>query len=273
MTNTVDLAAYFARVGHAGPAEPTLAVLRDLHARHPAAIAFEGLDPFLGRPVPIDPGAVQARLVRGRRGGYCHEQNALFHDVLAAIGFRVTALGGRVVWMTPGRDAPLTHRLTLVDLPEGRFVADVGFGGQTPTAPLRLDPGLEQPTPHGAYRVAQDGDVFEMQMRVGERWEPMYRFTLAPQSPVDFEMSNWFTSTHPRGRFVRNLVAARVVGEARVNLLNASLSVRHPGEGVEHRTLADARDLGEVLTEVMGLDLPVPVETIWGKLPTEPVSS
>jgi N-hydroxyarylamine O-acetyltransferase len=132
---------------------------------------------------------------------------------------------------------------------------------------------LEQATPHGTYRVAQDGDVFEMQMRVGERWEPMYRFTLAPQAQVDFEMANWFTSTHPRGRFVRNLVAARVVGEARVNLLNASLSVRHPDGGVEHGTLADARDLGEVLTGVMGLNLPVPVETIWAKLLGESVSS
>jgi N-hydroxyarylamine O-acetyltransferase len=273
MMTTVDLAAYFARIGYSGSAEPTLAVLRDLHARHPAAIAFEGLDPFLGRPVPIDPAAVRAKLVRGRRGGYCHEQNALFHDVLAAIGFSVTALGARVVWMTPGRDAPLTHRLTLVDLPEGRFIADVGFGGQTATAPLRLEPGLEQVTPHGTYRLARDGGVFETQMRVGERWEPMYRFTLAPQSQADFEMANWFTSTHPRGRFVRNLVAARVVGDARVNLLNASLSVRHPDGGVEHRTLADARDLGEVLTGVMGLDLPVPVETIWAKLLGEPVSS
>ena len=101
MTTAVDLAAYFARVGHTGPAEPTLAVLRALHARHPAAIAFEGLDPFLGRPVSIEPAAVQAKLVGTRRGGYCHEQNALFHDVLAATGFGVTALGGRGTMSVP----------------------------------------------------------------------------------------------------------------------------------------------------------------------------
>jgi N-hydroxyarylamine O-acetyltransferase len=273
MPTAIDLPAYFARIGHTGSAEPTLAVLRELHARHPAAIAFEGLDPFLGRPVSIEPDSIRDKLVHGRRGGYCHEQNALFHDVLAAIGFSVAALGARVLWMTPGRKAPLTHRLTLVDLPEGRFVADVGFGGQTPTAPLRLEPGLEQVTPHGTYRLASDSEVFETQMRVGERWEPMYRFTLAAQSPADFQMANWFTSTHPHGRFVRNLVAARVVGDTRVNLLNASLSVRHPDGTVEHRTLADTRDLGEVLTEIMGLDLPVPVEAIWAKLPTEPVSA
>src|SRR3954453_4848253 len=101
MMTTIDLAAYFARIGYCGPAEPTLAVLHDLHARHPAAIAFEGLAPFLGRPVSIQPAAIQAKLGHGRRGGYCHEQNALFYDVLAAIGFSVTVLGARVVWMTP----------------------------------------------------------------------------------------------------------------------------------------------------------------------------
>ena len=132
MATAVEVAAYFARIGHTCPAEPTLAVLHDLNTRHPAVIAFEGLDPFLGRPISIEPGAIQAKLVRGSGCGYCHEQNAPFHDVLTAIGFKVTALGGRVVWLTPGRDAPLTHRLTLVDLPEGCFVTDVGFGMREP---------------------------------------------------------------------------------------------------------------------------------------------
>ena len=111
-------------------------------------------------------------------------------------------------------------------------------------------------------------------MRLGaDRWEPMYRFALAPQSQADFEVANWFTSTHPRGRFTRNLVAARVVGETRVNLFNASLSVRGPNGGVEQRVLADARDLRDVLEGVMGLDLPVPVEAIWARLPGQPVPS
>ena len=113
----VDLPSYLRRIGHDGPVAPTLDTLRALHARHPAAIAFESLDPFLGRPVSIDPATVRTKLVGGARGGYCHEHNLLFHDVLAAIGFRVTALGARVAWMAQGRINPRTHRLTLVDLP------------------------------------------------------------------------------------------------------------------------------------------------------------
>jgi N-hydroxyarylamine O-acetyltransferase len=269
---SIDIAAYFARIDYAGPREPTLAVLRELHARHPARIAFEALDPFLGRPVELDPEAVQRKLVHGRRGGYCHEHNALFHEVLAVLGFSVTALGGRVVWMTPGRSAPLTHRLTLIDLADGPFIADVGFGGQSPTAPLRLEPGLEQVTPHGRYRIARDGQRHETQMWVGDRWEPMYHFTLVPQSRIDFEVANWFTSTHPRGRFTNNLVAARVVGENRVNLLNASVNVRGPDGVQEQRVLGGADELREVLEDVMELELPVAAETIWAKLPSQPVA-
>ena len=181
----INLSANYARIGYEGPSEPTLAVLQHLHALHPSRIAFEGLDPFLGRPVEIDPETIQTKLVQGRRGGYCHEHNALFHDVLAALGFSVTALGGRVVWMTPGHSTPKGHRLTLITLPDGLFIADVGFGGQTPTAPLRLEPGLEQTTTHGTYRLARSGRGYETLMRLSNRWEPMYRFTLDPQSHGD----------------------------------------------------------------------------------------
>src|SRR5437868_6855534 len=118
MVAQIDLPAYFTRVGYTGPREPRLDVLRELSARHLAQIPFENIDPFLGRPVDLNPEAVLAKLVHSRRGGYCHEHNALFHDVLAAIGFSVAALGGRVVWTSNGRPAPLTHRLTLVELPE-----------------------------------------------------------------------------------------------------------------------------------------------------------
>jgi N-hydroxyarylamine O-acetyltransferase len=266
-----DLAAYLARIGHAGCREPTLALLRDLHALHPAAIAFEGLDPFLGRLVDLDPAAIHAKLVRGHRGGYCHEHNALFHDMLAALGFTVVALGGRVIWMAPGRDAPMSHRLTLVHVAGTSFIADVGNGGQTPTAPLRLEPDLEQVTSHGTYCLIREGETFETRMRLRDRWEPMYRFTLEPRTRADFEVANWFTSTHPRTRFTRNLVAARVVGQTRVSLLNASLAIRYRSGDMEQRTLANARDLRHVLERIMGLEIPVAIDEIWARLPSQPV--
>jgi arylamine N-acetyltransferase len=44
------------------------------------------------------------------------------------LGFSVTSLGGRVVSAYKDGLAPLTHRLTLVQLAEETFIADVGLG-------------------------------------------------------------------------------------------------------------------------------------------------
>jgi len=264
---------YAARAGFTGAFAPGLDVLRALQWRHTHAIAFESLDPFLARPVPIDPASVRAKLLHRRRGGYCHEHNLLFHDVLAEIGFRVTPLGGRVVWARADGVAPLTHRLTLVDLPEGRFIADVGFGGQTPTMPLRLQPGLEQPTPHGHYRVGQDGDDFTLELRLRERWAALYRFRLDRQHPVDFEMANWYTSTFPRGRFTQNLICARVTGTGRVNLANRVLSMRDGDGGASTRMLGTAAELAETLEGLFGLEIPVPAAQLWDRVLAAPADA
>ena len=127
----LDLDAYLARIGYDGPREPTLEVLRAIHAAHPAAIPFEAIDVLLDRGVDISLPAVQAKLIAGRRGGYCFEQNTLFLAVLRELGFDVEPLLARVVWMRPA-DAPAgprTHMVLRVTL-EGRpWLADVGFGG------------------------------------------------------------------------------------------------------------------------------------------------
>ena len=266
-----NLAAYLARIGYSGATEPTLAVLHELCLRHLMQIPFECLDPLLGVPVNLDPVALQAKLVSGRRGGYCHEHNAIFHDVLVTLGFTVTPLGGRVIWGRNGQPAPLTHRLTLIELAEGTFIADVGFGGQSPTVPLRLEPNLEQITPHGTYRLGRQDGVFELQFQLDDdRWEGLYRFTLAPQARIDYEVANWYTSTSPRSRFTQNLIVCRVVGDARINLQNTKLSIWQPDGRVEQRVLADASDLRQVLEDVMGLALPASAETIWAKVAQQP---
>jgi N-hydroxyarylamine O-acetyltransferase len=265
MENQIDLPAYFSRIGYTGPTAPTLAVLRELCGRHLAGIAFENIDPFLGQPVDLDPEPLWVKLVRSRRGGYCQEHNALFHDVLAAIGYSVVALGGRVTSAFRGQRAPLTHRLTLVELVDGCFIADVGAGGRSPTAPIRLEPDIDQNTPHGIYRVTREREVFELQVQTRDRWDDIYQFTLDPQSHVDFEVANWFTSTHPRSLFTQNLVVCRVVGDTRVNLLNTRLSVRLPDGQFEQRVLENANELAKLLNEVMNLELPVSSDLIWVK--------
>src|SRR4051794_12144270 len=93
---TFDLGAYLQRIGYDGPREPVAAVLEAVHLAHLTHIPFENLDAFLGRPTRIDLASLQAKLVRGRRGGRCTEHNTLLAAALEALGFPVTRLVGRV---------------------------------------------------------------------------------------------------------------------------------------------------------------------------------
>src|SRR5438552_5613549 len=122
------LDAYLARIGYTGPREPTPAVLEAVHLAHATHIPFENLDIQLGRPILLDLASLQAKLVHGRRGGYCFEQNTLFAAALEQLGFRVTRLAARVR-IGATRLSPRTHMTLKVDVDEGSWLADVGFGG------------------------------------------------------------------------------------------------------------------------------------------------
>jgi N-hydroxyarylamine O-acetyltransferase len=257
MTDSFDLDAYLRRIGHAGPVAPDLATLQALVFHHACAIPFENLDPLLGRPPLLDPASLQRKLVAGRRGGYCFEQNLLLRQALLAIGFRVTAHAARVLWGQPeDHVGARSHMLLRVDLDDGPRIADVGFGGQTLTGVLRLDPGIEQPTPHEPFRLLPVDRDFKLQTKTGEEWRSLYRFDLQEQWPVDYEASNWYLATHPASHFVTGLTVARPQPGSRHALRDAEYALHRLGGGTERRTLADVGEMKTVLAEVFGLALP-----------------
>lgn len=254
---SLDLDAYLKRIGYSGPRAPTLEVLRTLHFQHAQAIAFENLNPVSGRPVHLDLHSLEAKLVRGGRGGYCFEQNLLFSHALSALGFNVTGLAARVLWGAP-EDAirPRSHMLLLIDIAGEPYIADVGFGGQTLTGPLRLVADIEQSTPHEPYRLVRvDGD-FKLQSRVGGLWKSLYRFDLQPQYEADYEVANYYLYTNPSSRFRTTLVAARPTADRRYGLANNAFSIHHLNGPSERQTLTSVAAVRRVLEEVFALAPP-----------------
>ncbi len=254
---TIDLDAYFDRIGYRGRRAPTLPTLRELHALHPLAIAFESIDPWLGRPVSIAPEAIASKLIYGRRGGFCYEHNMLFWCVLEQLGYPVRALSARVVYSTPpaGGRHPRNHMLMLVSLSEGDFIADVGFGGLTLTAPLRLEAGPVQPTPHEPIKLSRSGGQFVLEAKAGEQWRAMYQFGLEDYIVPDFEMANWFMSTYPGSPFVARLVAARPLADRRLALANTSLSIHHLNGPTEKRSITSVGALRRLLEQDFAIAL------------------
>lgn len=259
----VDLDAYFDRIGYRGSRAPTLETLQNLVTAHLAAITFENVDVLLGRGIDIAPRAVDAKLVAGRRGGYCYEQNGLFKRVLAALGFEVDGFMGRVRLNHRPGDPPMARsHMTLKVLVEGApHLVDVGFGGTTPPAPLRLDETRPQRTAHGRYRILSFGPSRLLQAEIDGVWGDLYEVGAEAQLDVDYAPANWFTSTHPSSFFTRELVAARTTPEARHTLYGARLTTRTPDGGVERRVLG-ADELERALSETFRL----PVAPDWRPL-------
>jgi N-hydroxyarylamine O-acetyltransferase len=262
MAHGFDLDRYLDRIRYSGARNATKETLEALHRLHPAAIPFENLDPLLGWPVALDADSLQTKLVAGGRGGWCFEHNILFRHALEALGFSVTSLAARVVWnAAPGSPVgPRSHMLLLVELDGAPYLTDVGFGGNVLTAPLRLEPHTAQPTPHEPHRLKPlgatgDENGYALEAFFGGEWRAFYRFTLEPQFPSDYEVSNWYLCHHPSSFFRQMLIAARATLEARYSLRNNALAI-HRGNETERRSLHDAAALRSCLEHDFGIRLP-----------------
>jgi len=252
-----DQDAWLNRIGYRGSRAPTLETLRGLVDAHAMAISYESIDVLLDRPPQLDIQSLQAKMIARRRGGYCFEQNFLFRAGLRSLGFDVTSLQARVVrGLAIDATRPMLHMVLQVNLPEGPYLADVGFGNVAPTAPLRLASDLEQDTPHEVMRFVRVGDELALQSRVGAEWMHIYRVVFLPRLDSEYEMCNWFTASHPKSLHRSNLIVARPgPGRTRVTLFNAQLTVRHVDGEVERRMLESPSDYREVLRDSFALDL------------------
>jgi N-hydroxyarylamine O-acetyltransferase len=259
MSHALDLEAYLRRIGWSGPVRPDLATLRRLAAAHLAAIPFENLNPFLGLPVPLDLAALERKFVAEGRGGYCYEQNLLFSAVLEAIGFAVSGLGARVLWQLPEDSIRSRgHMVLRVEFDGATHIVDVGFGGIGLTGVLQLEANIEQPTAHEPFRLLlpADGD-WRMQAKLGGEWRSLYRFDLQRQYQPDYEIANYFVSTHPASGFVTGLMMARAAPERRLSLGGRQFTVRHyPSGRIERRPLQSADEICEVLEREFLIRLP-----------------
>ncbi|WP_284309975.1 arylamine N-acetyltransferase family protein [Labrys miyagiensis] len=252
-----DKNAWLRRIGHTGSCAPTLETLQALILEHSTAISYESIDVLLGRPPKLDLASLQQKLVAGGRGGYCFEQNLLFRAGLRSLGFNVTSLQARVVrGLAIDAPRPALHIVLRVDLPEGPFLADVGFGNLAPTAPLVLCPDIEQETPHETMRFVQMGEELTLQSKLGATWEHIYRVVSLPRVDAEYEICNWFTASHPDSPYRSNLIAARPGPDrTRITLFNARLTIRHVTGEADRRILRGVLEYYSVISETFGISL------------------
>lgn len=254
--DALDLDAYLRRIGYTGELAVDSATLVALHRAHRAAIPYENLDVVLGRPVPLDVPALQDKLVRRGRGGYCFEQNLLFAAVLERIGFAVTGLGARIrTGAGASRLLPATHMVLSVAADGERWLCDLGVGAQGPLEPVRLTARGESAQGGWRFAVAREpGGVHVLRTVAPDGWTDLYGFTLDERFPADYEVANHYTSTHPRSPFRARAVVQWAGPDERVALVGDRLTVSCPEGPQSHRTVGTG-ELDDVLRVVFGVRL------------------
>ncbi|MEI5098082.1 arylamine N-acetyltransferase [Streptomyces sp. PmtG] len=243
-----------ARIGYEGEAKPDLETLRALHRAHVAAFPFENLEIMLGRPVLLDVAALQDKMVRRRRGGYCYEQNLLFAAALESVGFQVTGLGARVR-AGASFTRPVTHMLLKVEVDGEPWHCDVGFGGEGLLEPIPLRDGADVRQGEWRFRLKREADgAMVLRTEHPDGWFDLYAYTRTPCLPVDYVVMNHFTSTHPVSPFVSRPVLQRAAAEERRRLTGAQLVVSGP-EGTREERDVPVSELRDVLVREFGIEL------------------
>ncbi|KAI4594006.1 N-terminal acetyltransferase [Pestalotiopsis sp. 9143b] len=208
--------------------EQQLAYLTLLQKHHLNTVPFENLTLHYSwhRVVDVGPRHLFDKIVGdgAGRGGYCMEVNSLLHTLLLSLGFRVFLAGARVYRPAPVASyGGFSHCVNIVKIGAAntKYMVDVGFGANGPSAPLPLDVGREhvqiapaavrlvrEPIPQNAD---QDCKVWIYQHQIGPEasWEPMYCF-------VDFEfiledirgmnLSPWKS---PTSTFIQRIMVTR----------------------------------------------------------------
>lgn len=249
----LDLRAYLARIGFNGNLDTSVETLFALHRAHAFTIPFENLDIILGRGVSLDLDALQDKVVRHQRGGYCFEHNLLFAALLERIGFTVRRHLGRVLSAEPGRIQPRTHMTINVDAEGSTWHADVGFGTAL-SEPIPLIDGTVANQGGWSHALAHREDGWVLRSLGPEGWSDRYIYTQEPQHHIDYVAASHYTSTHPASHFVQSPVVVRLTPRARYRLHNLELHMAMADGTTERRQLA-ADEVAPVLETTFGLHL------------------
>jgi N-hydroxyarylamine O-acetyltransferase len=256
-----ELDAYLRFLEVDGRPAPTVATLRLLHREQLRRVRFENSSVLRGEPIILDASALVDKIVRRHRGGFCYELNGAFAALLRSLGFRVDLLAARVYGEGGVLGPPFDHLCLRVTLPEGPFLADVGFGYSF-VEPLRLVLDAEQVDATGRFRLVAvsgaeggtpDGEGIEIEwLHSGGVWRPHFRFDLVPHELWEYEETSRFHQTSPESPFPRDWVCAAWTGDGWATL-DGRRFVRSDGSGIVERRQVSEDDLGEILARWFGV--------------------
>ena len=183
------------------PVVPDLDFLKVLQRNCVCSIAYENLDILAGVPLDLSFEALFEKIVLHHRGGYCFESNGLLFHMLRRMGFSVTERFARFLRGESG--IPMRrHRLSVVSLPDGDYMVDIGIGQTAPREPLKITPELVQIQGNEAYRFCRTPQNFwVLQELYHGQWRDYLSFSDDEAYEIDFIQPTFFCEKHPDSIF------------------------------------------------------------------------
>jgi N-hydroxyarylamine O-acetyltransferase len=251
-----QVSAYLERLAIVELPDPSIPTLRTLHYLHPQVFPFESLSPLLGVEIDLTIPAIFKKMVMDRRGGYCFEHNLLFGAVLTALGFSVKSLAARVLWkVSDDKLLPRDHLALLVQSEGVEYLVDVGFGGNTMTAPLVLHKNGPQDTSHERFQLTKVAEHFVLSIEINQAWREMYYFGLEEYLLPDYQVISWYLGTHPSSIFTKDLMAALTRPDRRFALKNNQFTIHHKNGVTEKRLLQSPNEVLALLQSDFGINI------------------
>lgn len=255
-----DFCSYLERVRLPEEPPPDLKGLTALQRAQFLAIPFENFDIQLGRCVDLEPAHLVDKLVHSPRGGYCFELNGLFLMALLAFAFEARPLLARI--QLTGTPSGRGHQISLVEIQGRHWIADVGFGKDTPLGPLQLKLDIVQEHSGQPFRMIDGGKFGTMLQKLenGE-WKNLYSFDMGHVCQADIAYGNHYTSTSPHSFFTTSRVAMRPFEGGWASLFNYTLTLVRNGQK-ETQQLPEGQGYLDALKAYFGIELDAPYEAL-----------
>ena len=229
----MDFEAYLQRIGlKSDDLAVDLPSLQTLQRSHLFKVPFENLDIHWKRPIVIDTDKFFEKIVTTKRGGFCYELNGLFNELLRHLDFKTRLISARV--FNGNEHGPeFDHAAILVDLEEGTYLADVGFG-EFAAEPLHFVIDEIQEDPNGIFTIARlEGGALDVKKKVDGNWVSQYIFADKERVLSEFAEMCDFQQYSPDSHFTKKKVCSVMTSNGRKTLAGDKLIITSGGERIE----------------------------------------
>jgi N-hydroxyarylamine O-acetyltransferase len=248
----IDFDSYCERIsvsrGNLAPNPMSLALLQ---RQHLLSVPFENLDIHWKRPITLSVERFFEKIVVGKRGGFCYELNGLFNELLKHLGFKTRLVSARVFNGTE-HGPEFDHMAVIVTLPDGEYLADVGYGEFT-AEPLRfiLDEVQHDRTEKFVIRRFEN-DHLEVAKFDRDDWKSEYIFRDIQRELSEFSDICDFQQYSPESHFRKGKLCSIMTAAGRKTLTDKSFIVTT--NGTRHETpVENELQFNEILTREFGI--------------------